>query len=213
MVGGHLKSLKDAVKKGEHVSIFIQDEDLDSSILPSSLSINIVYEDDYLLIVNKPADVQMMPSKLHPQDTLANRLQAYYKKNSISSGIHFVNRLDTEASGLILVAKNRFIKYLFNDKTGTNVTREYHAILDGILDFKSHCIDLPISKSDDMNLKEVSMDGEECETSYEVVEEYKNFSHVKIEENLGKTIRLEFILHIFMRQSLPTRFITRRSIM
>lgn len=189
-----LKSLKDTVKKGEHLHVFINDEELDSKIRPERMTLDIAYEDDYVIIINKPADQQIMVTKAHPTGTLANGLQGYYKDHGIKSEIHFVNRLDKESSGLIMLAKNRFIKYLLSGKSETDIAREYHAIIDGILDVKKNCIELPIGRVENSIKREVQLQGEECSTTYQVVKEFKRFSLVKVLSETGRThqVRVHF---------------------
>ncbi|MDD4354811.1 MAG: RluA family pseudouridine synthase [Candidatus Izemoplasmatales bacterium] len=193
-VNNDLKSKDDTIKKGDTLKIVIPDEKWDSSIAPEDIPLDIQYEDDYFLIVNKPADMQVMISKAHPSGTLANALNFYFQKNQIQSQIHFINRLDKETSGLMLIAKNRFIRFLFSDKTSNVVNREYIAILEGILDNKRLCIDLPVSRIDGSIKREVTLTGEDCSTSYEVMKEFKKFSLVKILSETGKIhqIRVHF---------------------
>jgi 23S rRNA pseudouridine1911/1915/1917 synthase len=193
-VNNDLKTKDDTIKKGDTLKIVIPDEKWDASIKPEDIPLDIHYEDEYFLIVNKPADMQVMISKAHPSGTLANALNFYYQKQDIKSQIHFINRLDKETSGLMLVAKNRFIRFLFSEKTTNVVTREYLALLDGILDNKRLCIDLPISRVEGTIKREVTLTGEDCSTSYEVVKEYKKFSLVRILSETGKIhqIRVHF---------------------
>lgn len=188
------KTLKDTIKKGEHLHVFINDEDLDSRIKPEKRTLEVAYEDDYLLVVNKPANQQIMVTKAHLTGTLANQIQQYYKDNNILSGIHFINRLDKESSGLILLAKNRFIKYLLSGKSDTDITREYYAIIDGILDVKRNCIELPIGKIENSIKREVQISGEECSTTYLVMKEFRHFSLVKVLSETGRShqIRVHF---------------------
>jgi 23S rRNA pseudouridine1911/1915/1917 synthase len=193
-VNHNLKLLKDTVKKGDHLHIFILNEDRDSLVVPEKMDLDIVYEDEYILVVNKPANMQIMVTKAHPQGTLANGLQQYYVDNNILSQIHFVNRLDKESSGLMIIAKNRFIKFLLSSKTEGEIQREYYCIIDGILDLKRSCIDLPIGRQENTIKREVQMSGEECSTSYQVVKEFGHYSLVKIISETGKAhqIRVHF---------------------
>ncbi len=193
-VNNDQKTKEDTIKKGDTLKIRIPDEKLDTSVEKEDIPLDIRYEDEYFLIVNKPADMQVMISKAHPKGTLANSLNFYYEANEINSQIHFINRLDKETSGLVLIAKNRFLKFLFSDKTENNIVKEYYAIMDGILDNKKFCIDLPINRVEGSVLREVTMHGDDCRTVYQVEKEFKKYSLVKILSETGKThqIRVHF---------------------
>ena len=193
-INNELKLKEDSIKKGEYLRVVIPDEKLDESVKKEDITLDIRYEDEYFLIVNKPADMQIMISKAHPGGTLANAINHYYETNGIHSQIHFINRLDKETSGLVLVAKNRFLKFLFSDRTENQITKEYYAILDGILDNKRSCIDLPISRIEGSVIREVSQKGEECRTTYAVEKEFGHFSLVRILSETGRThqIRVHF---------------------
>jgi len=193
-VNNEQKTRDDTVRKGDTLKIVIADEKYDASIKPEAIPLDIKYEDEYFLIINKPANMQVMVSKAHPTGTLANALNYYFEQQQIKSQIHFINRLDKETSGLMLVAKNRFLKFLFSSKTENSVEREYYAILDGILDNKRLCIELPITRGENTIKREVSLQGEECQTTYQVEREFKRYSLVKITAESGKThqIRVHF---------------------
>ncbi len=193
-VNNEQKTKDDTIKKGDTLKIVIPDEKFDTTIKPEAIALDIRYEDEYFLIVNKPADMQVMVSKAHPTGTLANALNHYYQQQGIPSQIHFINRLDKETSGLMLVAKNRFLKFLFSSKTENLVEREYYAVLDGILDNKRLCIELPITRGEGTIKREVSLQGEECQTTYQVEKEFGRFTLVRITAESGKThqIRVHF---------------------
>ncbi len=194
-VNNDLKGKDDTIKKGDTVKIQIPDEKPDTSVKSEDIPLDIRYEDEYFLIVNKPANMQVMISRAHPSGTLANALNHYYEEKGIKSQIHFINRLDKETSGLILVAKNRFVKFLFSDKIDNNpIQREYYAILDGILENKQFCIDLPIARIEGSIQREVRMNGEECKTTYKVEEEFNHYSLVRVLSETGRAhqIRVHF---------------------
>ena len=88
------------------------DEEPNSEIVASYLPIEILYEDEYLLIVNKPANLASQPSHKHYYDNLISRIKAYFEEKKINSNIHLVSRLDFSTSGLVLVAKNGFVHHL-----------------------------------------------------------------------------------------------------
>lgn len=173
-VNGKLKAKKNTVKKGEKIHFFIKDEAKDKRIKPEANDLNIVFEDSYLLIVNKPKNMQMMISKAHPTGTLANLIYGHYEKNNDPSGIHFVTKIDKEASGLVVVAKHKFIRYLLSEKFDNAITYYIKAILHGLLGIKESSIPLPIARVDGSILREISEKGEECLTNYRVLNEFKD---------------------------------------
>jgi 23S rRNA pseudouridine1911/1915/1917 synthase len=192
VVNNDRKTRNDSVRKGDTLRIWIPDEDYDDAIAPEAIPLNIVYEDDYVLIVDKPHGMPLMVTKNNESHTLANALTHYYMENKIQSKIHLVNRLDIDASGLVLVAKNRFIKFLLSE---IPIKREYFAIIDGIVPNKTLSIDLPIGKQqDDSPKREVTADGEEAITEFTVIKEFKVQSLVQILNETGKThqIRVHF---------------------
>ena len=174
-----LKKRKDTIKKGEKIQFFVKDEKRDSKIKPEDKELNIIYEDPYLLIVKKPENMQMMISKAHPTGTLANIINNYYEKNNINSKIHFVTKLDREASGLVLLAKHKYIRYLFSN-FDDSLTNYYKAIIDGEISLKESAIPLPIARVEGSIKREVSESGEECTTYYKVSEEYGDFSLIDL---------------------------------
>lgn len=189
-VGGELKSRKDTVKKGDKIHFIVKDEGRDKRIISEDKPLSIIFEDPYLLILNKPKNLRMMISKKSPKNSLANRINNHYEKNDINSKIHYVTRLDKEASGLVVVAKHKFISYLLKDKI------EYHlkAILDGVIDLKEGNIPLPIRKSDDSIKRIIAEDGDECSTNFSVLEDYNNNSlaDVWLKNKLAHQVRVHF---------------------
>lgn len=192
VVNNDVKTKNDTVRKGDNLHIWIPDEEYDEAVLPEDIELNIVYEDNYLMIVDKPYGMPLMVTRNYTEHTLANALLTHYQKHKIQSKIHYVNRLDIDAGGLVLIAKNRFIKFLLSE---IEIKREYFAIIDGIVPNKTLTIDLPIGKSDDVSPKrEVKEDGEDAITSFTVEKEFKVQSLVKINNETGKThqIRVHF---------------------
>ncbi|HKL47251.1 MAG TPA: RluA family pseudouridine synthase [Candidatus Izemoplasmatales bacterium] len=179
-VNQQIKSTKDTVRKGDKIHFHIKDEIMDK-IIGQAFPLDVVYEDDQLIIVYKPANVRMMITKKHPKNTLANALIHYYQKNNIQSKLHFINRVDPDISGLVVLAKHKFIKFLLSDKVNNEVIFDYQAIVSGQVPVKSFNICLPISKTNNSNLREVSEQGKECETNYRVVKEFKKFSLLNIQ--------------------------------
>lgn len=179
-VNNQIKLTKDTVRKGDKIHFHIKDEAIDD-IQAQSFQIDIVYEDDQILVVNKPANQRLMISKKHPNNTLANGIVHYYKKNNINAKLHFLNRLDTDLSGLVVLAKHKFIKFLLSGKLNQELQFNFKAIVEGSLPTKSFNICLPIGKKEDSSLREVREDGKECETKYTVEKEFREFSLLDIQ--------------------------------
>ena len=176
-VNNEIKTRKDTIRKGDKIHFLLADEGLNSNVKPEEFNLEIVYEDEYLLVVNKPENMLMTVSKTNPLHTLANYLVGYFQKINLNNMVHFVNKIDRESSGLVVVAKHRFVKFLLSNKVDNELQFSYKAIADGILDAKDFDICLPVKKQDDSFIREVVEDGgEECSTKYHVEKEFRNFS-------------------------------------
>ncbi|MDY0139332.1 MAG: RluA family pseudouridine synthase [Candidatus Izemoplasmatales bacterium] len=180
-VSNEIKSRKDTVKKGDKIHFLLQEEGLNKNIKPESYDLEIVYEDEYLLIINKPEGMLMTVSKSHPQHTLANYIVDYYKNHEINNLVHYVNRIDREASGLVVVAKHRFIKFLLSGKIDNQIEFEYKAVVEGKMEAKDFDICLPIKKQSDSFIREVAEEGgDDCSTKYRVDKEFGKYSLLNI---------------------------------
>ncbi|MCH5172246.1 MAG: RluA family pseudouridine synthase [Erysipelotrichales bacterium] len=157
----------------------------------SSSPLNIVYEDDYLLIVSKRKNQATIPTINHYNDNLSSDVANYYLKNKILSKIHCVTRLDYETSGLVIFAKHQYIHNLLMK---TNIEKYYVAKVRGIIN-ENGCIKLSISKDpNDKKKRIISSDGKESVTEYEIIGYDKNCTLVKAHLLTGRThqIRVHF---------------------
>lgn len=189
-----------SVSKGDTVSFTIPDEEIDQSIIHENIPLDIRYEDDYLLIINKSAKMPVMVTKSHPNHTLSNALCYYYQNHQINSKIHLVNRLDKDTSGLMIVAKNRYVKYLLSENLKQKISREYICVVEGILKEKSGTIALPIGKDDPLEMKRSVMEnGLEAITHYEVMTFGDNYTVLSVRLETGRThqirVHLSHISH------------------
>lgn len=181
-VNGEIKSRKDTVRKGDKIHFLLEEEGLNKNVQPEDFDLEIVYEDEYLLVINKPENMIMTVSKSTPLHTLSNYILGYYKKIELNNMVHFINKIDRESSGLVVVAKHRFVKFLLSNKLDNELQFSFKAIVDGILDVKDFDICLPIKKQDDSFVREVvEAGGEECSTRYKVEKEYKNYSLLDVQ--------------------------------
>lgn len=165
----------------DKVEVFIDFKEDSSNIKPVKMKLNIVYEDEYFIVLNKPYNVPIHPSILHYEDTLSNGLKYYFNENKIDKKIRPVNRLDRNTSGLVIFAKNEYIQELFIKQMSTHlIHKEYIALLEGIVKNDEGIINEPILRKKDSIIERcVSPDGDTAITTYKVIQRYNNYSLVK----------------------------------
>lgn len=179
------------VKIGD-VLIIKLDEVRNPNFLENSENLDILYEDEYILAVNKRAGISIQPSRKHPDDNLISMIHSYYLNKSIVSNIHIVNRLDYLTTGIVIVAKSGFIH---NMLTKSKIQKKYLCIANGIFEDKIGTIDLPIKRLDPIDIRRcVHIDGQRSITHYRVLKELNNKSLVEVNLETGRThqIRIHF---------------------
>lgn len=164
-------------------------EEDNSNIVPTKMDLNIVFEDDWLLVVNKPAGIAIHPSVLHYSDSLCNGIRFYFDKIGLKKKIRPVNRLDLNTSGLVVFAKCEYIQEcLINQMKNNQFKKEYLAVCDGIFNEKSGTINLPIARKENSIIERcISENGQTAITHYEVLKEFDNYSLVKCSLETGRT--------------------------
>ena len=146
MVNDQEQNVRYALQVGDCVSIEFPREQRSESLTPTYAPLAIQYEDDSLLIVNKPAYQSTIPSKEHPTNSLANDICGYLEQQGLAATAHIVTRLDRDTSGLVCVAKHRHMHHLMSElqKKG-QIQRHYEAIVIG--EVASQTIEAPIARS------------------------------------------------------------------
>lgn len=178
------------LKENDIITITFSDEESNINIIEGN--INIVYEDEYILILNKPKNIAVNGTMRHYQHHLSGMIYKYFKENNIKSTVHFVNRLDYETSGLIIIAKHQYIHHLFNY---VKINKYYYCIVENILENKKGIINKPILKlENDPKKRIIDEKGKRSITEYEVIKEFNNFSLINVHLLTGRThqIRLHF---------------------
>ena len=159
---------------------------------PKKMDLDIVFEDDYLMVINKPSGLVVHPGNGNYDNTLVNGLM-YYTKNLSNVGEEFrpgiVHRLDKDTSGLMLVAKdNKCHELLADDFKNKIIHREYVALLDGVLPENSAIIDAPLARSkEDYQKIAVMAGGKRAVTHLEVIKKYKENTLVRLVLETGRT--------------------------
>ena len=141
----------------------------DNMYTPVFEDIDIVYEDDFLLVVNKPAFINVYPDDKKKTDSLSHRVSGYYKTIGLDIPVRYIHRLDYETSGMVVFCKCSLILPLLDYQLSIkDIQRHYLAIVDGkITDKKPHIIDKPIGKDRHHNQRmRVAQGGKDAKTQY-----------------------------------------------
>lgn len=185
------------IKEGDLISMVLPQEAGNENLITSSGDLNILFEDDHYLIINKPAGVISVPSPAHRGETMASRVKGYLtERNYLHRTVHVVTRLDRDTSGAMIFAKHTFAhslldRYLQNK----NLDKYYYALVGGHLKNKQGIIDAPIGRHPNSIIERmVANEGKPAQTSYQVIEEYKEMSLIRIKLLTGRThqIRVHF---------------------
>ena len=191
LVNGNLEKASFKVKENDE--IFIEEiEDVKADIKEEDIPLDVVYEDDDILIINKPQGMVVHPANGHYSGTLVNALM--FQEDSLSSinGVirpGIVHRIDKDTSGLLCVAKNdnahHFLAEQLKDHT---MAREYMALVRGIINENSGTIDMPIGRDKkDRQKMAVDKDGKPATTHFQVVRRFKEHTLVKCQLVSGRT--------------------------
>lgn len=189
------------LKRGDVLTVLFPPEVPSEGLTAESIPLDIVYEDEYILVINKPPFLSSIPSREHPTGSLSHALLHYYEKQHIASTIHLVNRLDRDTSGLLIVAKHRYVHHLFSkEQKQHNIHRTYRALVHGVLPVDNGTIDAPIGrKSESIIEREVRSDGQHAVTHYEVLERLDDCTYVQLKLETGRThqirVHLSYLGH------------------
>jgi len=171
------------------VSIDISFEEECDNIVPTKMDLDILYEDDGLLIVNKGPNIPVHPSLNHYEDSLSNGVKYYFDSIGLKRKIRPINRLDKDTSGIVLFAKNEYIQECLIKQMKTNkFEKEYLALVDGIVTKDKKNIIAPIARKDNSIIERcVRCNGDYAETDIELLDTYENYSLIKCKLKTGRT--------------------------
>ncbi len=189
LLNGEAVTVRKVVKAGDVLTVRIKSEQSDN-ILPNNIPLDILYEDEDILAVNKPKDMPTHPSLGHYEGTLANAVMYYFKGTDFM--FRAVNRLDRDTTGIVLVAKNQYAAaYLNKQITNREIKKMYLAICCGVPKEEHGIIEAPIKREDDSVIKRVvAPDGQYAKSEYWVVNRKDGFSLVKLKPYTGRTHQL-----------------------
>ena len=199
------KVVKSSYIVKENDIITINEEEDDINIVPENIPLDIVYEDDYLLVVNKPSGMVVHPAPGNYSGTLVNALMYHCNKlSSVNGSIRpgIVHRIDADTSGLLLVAKNDMVHNDLAKQIETkSVTRKYICLVHGVIMEDTATIDAPIGR-DINNRKKMCVTGDnskEAVTHIRVLERYKDATLIECILETGRThqirVHMNYINH------------------
>ena len=200
--------VKTTFKLPQEGILIVKEKEKSTDLEAKYLNLDIIYEDDDLLIINKPPFLLTHPTLKKVDITLANGIVYYfsdkYKKKLVP---RFVNRLDMNTSGLIVIAKNAFTQSFFQSENA-NIEKKYLAIAEGIIEDDHFIIEKSIYKDGDRLDRIIDERGQYAKTEFKVIERFKNIGVTLVECKLytGRThqirVHLKSINHPIIGDSL-----------
>ena len=174
------------VMPGDVVTVQLDEEEVEYPAEEGPLSI--LYEDDWLLVVEKPAGMLIHPSRAKNDGTLANFVAGYYRKTGQKSAFHPMTRLDRDTFGIVLLAKNAHVHTLLQDM---NVVKTYHALTFGWGAEDRGIIDAPIARKPLPSLlREINPEGKPSQTEYRILERNEAICKLALRPVTGRTHQL-----------------------
>ena len=191
------------LEDGDVLTVHLIEKKGSESIVPVPMDLNIIYEDDHLMIINKPAGMPVHPSQGNYGNTLANGVAAYMESQGIDFVFRAVNRLDRDTSGLLLIAKHMLSSCILSDQVKEHmIHREYEAIVCGKTDSEG-TINIPIARKDGSTIERVPDEerGESAVTHYRTIAYNKDtdLSYIRLLLETGRThqirVHMKYIGH------------------
>jgi len=191
-VNDKIEKAKYLTKKNDKIIVDVP-EPVELEVVAQDIPLDIVYEDDYVLVVNKPQDMVVHPAPGNYDNTLVNAIMYHCKENlsSINGVIRpgIVHRIDKDTSGLLMIAKNNNAhNFLAEQLKDHSITREYEFICHGVIKEDKITVEAPIGRNPKDRLKMgVVQGGKHAVTHFEVINRFDNYTHVKARLETGRT--------------------------
>ena len=195
-LNGNVTSVNHPVLENDLIECYLDYEEDNSNIVPTEMPLNIIYEDEAYIVVNKPAGIPVHPSMDHYTDSLSNEIAFYFNQIGLKKKIRPVNRLDKDTSGIVIFAKNEYIQEcLVRQMKSKEFIKRYIAVVNGNLDNLEGTINAPIARKEGSIIERcVSETGDIAITHYKVLKRKTDFDIVECILETGRThqIRVHF---------------------
>lgn len=195
-LNGNVTSVNHPVLENNLIECYLDYEEDNSNIVPTKMPLNIIYEDEAYIVVNKPAGIPVHPSMDHYTDSLSNGIAFYFNQIGLKKKIRPVNRLDKDTSGIVIFAKNEYIQEcLVRQMKSKEFIKKYIAVVNGNLDNLEGTINAPIARKEGSIIERcVSETGDIAITHYKVLKRKTDFDIVECILETGRThqIRVHF---------------------
>lgn len=191
-VNGNIKKLSYKVQLNDEISICIP-KAKETDLKPQEIPIEVVYEDDDIIVVNKPKGLVVHPANGNPDGTLVNAIMAMCKESLSGIGGELrpgiVHRLDKDTSGLLIVAKNDKAHINMSEQIkNRQVTKKYIALVRGVIQEDDATIDMPIGRSTkDRKKMAVTKNGKQAVTHFKVLKRYPKYTLLEVKIDTGRT--------------------------
>ena len=212
LVNSTPSSINSLVNCNDKIEVTIDFCEDNSNVPATKMDLNILYEDESYLIIDKPSGIPVHPSMDHYEDSLSSGVKYYFDKNNINKKIRPVNRLDKNTSGIVIFAKNEYIQECLVKQMKQGIfKKEYIAICKGVFAEKTGTIDFPIARKEPSIIERcVSPDGSKSITHYKVLKEItidnKEYSVVSCTLETGRThqirVHMQYIGHELLGDTL-----------
>ncbi|MGY4689546.1 RluA family pseudouridine synthase [Salibacterium sp. K-3] len=185
----HPVSGKDQVQNGDVIQVYLPQASFPEGIPPARIPLDILFEDEHLLVINKPPFLPTLPGRGMETNTLAGAVRFYYEKQDIQASFHAVSRLDRETSGIVTIAKHRYahqrLAGFFETYPGM---KKYIGIAEGCWYPSEGLIDAPIDRRPDSIVKQqVTTHGKRAKTGFHVMDRRNGRSIVRYTLFTGRT--------------------------
>lgn len=207
MLNGSIGYMNICLKRDDIVEVAFLDSESEN-ILPEQMDLDIIFEDESLIVINKRPGIPVHPTRKHIMGTLANGLAYLWLREGTPKKIRPINRLDKDTSGLVIFAKNAHVQHLLSFYLGKEeFKKEYTALVHGKMEELEGTIDQPIAREIEKEMRRVVReDGDKSITHYKTIAVHQKYSVVNLTLETGRThqirVHMSYIGHPILGDTL-----------